>query len=163
MDILWAPWRAEYVEGSGKKKKGCVFCRILREKKDARNFIFLRSAHSFAVLNIYPFNGGHALVLPQRHAGALEDLSEAERTDLMNTLLRVKGLLQKALKPQAFNIGMNSGHVSGAGIPEHVHLHIVPRWSGDINFMPAVFGTKVIPVSLKKVYRMIKDAEQGSH
>ncbi|NTV29027.1 MAG: HIT domain-containing protein [Candidatus Omnitrophica bacterium] len=160
MDILWAPWRDAYVTQCSSKNKGCVFCQILREKKDARNFIFLRTEHTFAVLNIYPFNGGHVLVIPNRHVDELEKLSEAERMDFMNTFLRVKALVHKALKPHAFNFGMNSGHLSGAGIPEHLHLHIVPRWSGDVNFMPAIFGTKVIPVALKKVYQALKDADK---
>lgn len=161
MDHLWAPWREKYVEQCYKKRKGCVFCAILKENKDARNYIFMRSRHSFAVLNIYPFNGGHALVLPRRHVDDLSRLSEAERTDLINMLIRVKALIEKALKAQAFNIGMNTGHVSGAGIPKHMHLHIVPRWTGDVNFMPVIFGTKVIPVSLKRVYKVLKDADQG--
>jgi len=162
MDILWAPWREKYIKQcNGKKKCACVFCAILKAKNDKKVFIFLRSRHSFAVLNIYPFNGGHSLVLPIRHVGDLADLSAAEQADLMALLIRAKALITKALKPDAFNIGMNTGHVAGGGIPEHLHVHIVPRWSGDINFMPAVFGTKVIPVSLNKVYKALRDADKS--
>lgn len=156
MDIMWAPWRVEYVEKHSKiRSRGCVFCGILKARKDRKHFIFLRTPHSFAVLNIYPFNGGHALVLPQRHVDSLEKLSAGERADLMDTLIKVQGMMQKAFAPHAFNVGMNMGHLAGAGIPEHLHVHVVPRWSGDVNFMPAVFGTKIIPVSLEKTYERL--------
>lgn len=163
MDILWAPWREKYVVGCGAKmkKSGCVFCGVLKANKDAKTFIFLRTKHSFAVLNIYPFNGGHALVLPKRHVDDLAKLSGEERADLMDALLKVQALSRKAFKPQAFNIGMNVGHLAGAGIPDHLHIHVVPRWSGDVNFMPALFGTKVIPVSLKKAYKALIDANKS--
>ncbi len=163
MDILWAPWREKYIEQSGMKKEGCVFCQILRDKKDAKHFIFLRSSHAFAVLNIFPFNGGHVLVIPNRHIGDLSDLSTDERADLMELLIDVKELVAVALKPEAFNIGVNLGAAAGAGIPEHMHIHVVPRWKGDVNFMPAIFGTKVIPVSLDKVYKRLKDADKARH
>jgi len=113
------------------------------------------------VLNIYPFNGGHVLIIPNRHVADLGDLSDEERLDLLDLLIRMKARMQKAFKPQAFNVGMNLGHVAGAGIPEHLHIHVVPRWSGDVNFMPALFGTKVIPVSLNKVYGLLKNAHKS--
>jgi ATP adenylyltransferase len=162
MDILWAPWRDKYIEQcSSKKRVPCVFCSIFKQKKDKKNFIFLRTRLSFAVLNIYPFNGGHSLVLPNRHVGDFADLSAAEQADLMALMLKTKALIARALKPQAFNIGMNIGHLAGAGIPEHLHIHIVPRWSGDVNFLPAVFGTKVIPISLNKLYKSLRDADKS--
>ncbi len=162
MDILWAPWREAYVTKTLKKKsKGCVFCQILKAKKDEKTYIVERSAHAFAVLNIYPFNGGHILIIPNRHVADLTDLSDEERLDLLDLLVRMKARMQKAFKPQAFNVGMNLGHIAGAGIPEHLHIHVVPRWSGDVNFMPALFGTKVIPVSLNKVYGLLKNAHKS--
>ena len=155
---MWAPWRVKYVEHHTKKKcRGCVFCGILKAGKDKKHFIFLRTPHSFAVLNIYPFNGGHALVLPQRHVDGLEKLGRDERVDLMDAMIKVQGMMKKAFAPHAFNVGMNMGHLAGAGIPEHLHVHIVPRWSGDVNFMPAVFGTKIIPVSLDNIYERLMD------
>ncbi len=164
MDVLWAPWRKTYVEKVSKaRKKGCVFCRILKENKDRERYIFLRTEHSFGVLNIYPFNGGHALVLPQRHVDSLEKLSQDERTDLMDALIKVKAMCRKAFNPQAFNVGMNVGHLAGAGIPEHLHIHVVPRWSGDVNFLPALFGTKVIPISLEDTYERIINENKGRH
>ncbi|NLE65261.1 MAG: HIT domain-containing protein [Elusimicrobia bacterium] len=166
MDLLWAPWREQYVNESScssKRKKPCVFCSILKKKQDARHFIFFRSAHSFSVLNIYPFNGGHTLVIPQRHVADLSDLSPSERQDLMDLLLATKALLSRALKPDAFNVGANIGAMAGAGIPDHLHFHVVPRWRGDVNFMPALFGTKVMPVSLRTVYKRLMDAKKRGH
>ena len=160
MDILWAPWREKYIKLCGLKKDGCIFCQILKDNKDAKHFIFMRSAHAFAVLNIYPFNGGHALVLPQRHVGFLEKLTPEERVDLMDALIKVQDMMKKAFSPHAFNVGMNMGHLAGAGIPEHLHVHIVPRWSGDVNFMPALFGTKIIPVSLDDIYESLIAAKE---
>ena len=160
MDIMWAPWREPYMEKCNRRRsKGCVFCGILKEKKDKKRFIFLRTGHCFAVLNVYPFNGGHALVLPLRHVDGLEKLLPAERVDLMETVIKVKGMIQKAFAPQAFNVGMNLGAVAGAGIPGHLHVHVVPRWSGDVNFMPALFGTKIMPVSLEKIYQRLMAQE----
>jgi ATP adenylyltransferase len=162
MDILWAPWRHEYIVKSVPSlKKECVFCKIVKQKKDAKNFIFLRSSESFAVLNIYPFNGGHTMVIPYRHVNDLEKLTENERKDLLDLVIYVKFLMSKAFAPEAFNIGMNLGGHAGAGIPDHLHFHIVPRWKGDVNFMPALFGVKVIPVSLQKIYRMLRDAHKN--
>ena len=163
MDVLWAPWREKYIEQCGLKKSGCIFCHILKEKKDARHFIFLRSAHSFAVLNIYPFSGAHSLVIPNRHVGDLSALTGVERADIMDLLVRTKDLIDRAYQPEAFNVGMNLGSAAGAGIPEHLHIHVVPRWKGDVNFMPAIFGTKVIPVALDKVYKRLKDALKGGY
>jgi ATP adenylyltransferase len=161
MTILWAPWREKYIEQCGMKRDGCIFCHIHADRKDARHYIFLRSAHAFAVLNIYPFNGGHSLVIPARHVNDLSGLSAAERTDLMDLLIRAKEVLARALNPEGFNVGINLGSSAGAGIPAHLHIHIVPRWNGDVNFMPAIFGTKVIPVSLANVYKRLKHAIKG--
>ncbi len=163
MDILWAPWREKYIELCGLKKDGCVFCHIFKEKKDVTHFIFLRSAHAFAVLNIYPFSSGHSLVIPNRHVGDIVDLTSVERADIMDLVVDVKELISRAYQPEAFNIGMNLGRAAGAGIPDHLHIHLVPRWNGDVNFMPALFGTKVIPVSLDNVYKRLIDALKSGH
>ncbi len=163
MNVLWAPWREKYIEQCGMKKKSCIFCHILKENDDKKHYIFMRSAHSFAVLNIYPFSGGHTLVIPNRHVADLEGLAVEERADLIELVVRVKGVMAKAINPEAFNVGMNLGAAAGAGIPKHMHMHIVPRWKGDVNFMPAIFGTKVIPVSLDKVYKRLMDAHKSGH
>jgi ATP adenylyltransferase len=125
--------------------------------------IFKRGAHAFAVLNLYPYSNGHCLVVPNRHVGDISKLSQAEYAQLMELLLTTKELLQKALKPQGFNIGINLGRVSGAGIPGHVHIHIVPRWKADHNFMPVTAATKVISQSLSVTYKKIVYANKTGH
>ena len=163
MTILWAPWREKYIEQCGMKKDGCVFCHIYQEKKDIKNFVFLRSTHCFAVLNIYPFSSGHSLVIPNRHVADLSDLSSAEREDLMSLLIEAKKIMALTLKPEGVNVGMNLGRAAGGGIPDHLHVHIVPRWNSDVNFMASIFETKVMPVSLSKVYKRLKDAIKAGH
>jgi len=139
-----------------KKTKGCVFCRIFREKKDKKNFVILRSSHCFAVLNIFPYNNGHTMVVTNRHVKSLEDLKEEELLDISKTLVKVESTLKKTLSPEGFNIGMNIGKLAGAGIEKHIHIHIVPRWLGDTNFMPVIADTKTIPQSLGRLYKQIK-------
>ena len=151
-DRLWAPWRIKYLLALGKKERGCVFCKIGRQKKDRQNYIFLRSQHAFSVLNIYPYNNGHALVIPCRHAGDFSKLSMEEKMDLMILMESTKSLLDHVLKPQGYNIGLNLGRVAGAGFPGHLHIHVVPRWRGDANFMPIVANTKVMSQSLAVLY-----------
>jgi ATP adenylyltransferase len=157
MDRLWAPWRVKYINQID-KHKGCVFCRILQEDKDAKNFVFARRKHTFAVLNIYPYNNGHSLVLPLRHVDALEKLTKAERDELMDLVIEVKALTDQAIKPSGYNIGINLGRTAGAGFPGHLHVHVVPRWKGDSNFMAVTGETKVISQSLKELYKKLKDA-----
>ncbi|OGX25913.1 MAG: HIT family hydrolase [Omnitrophica WOR_2 bacterium RIFCSPHIGHO2_02_FULL_48_11] len=155
MDKLWAPWRQTYVTQLIGKTKKCVFCRIIKERKDKKNFIFMRTKYSFAVLNIYPYNNGHVLVMPFRHVDDLDKLQEKELVDLMNLMTACKKLLQKVLGPKGYNIGINLGRVAGAGFPGHVHIHIVPRWPGDVNFMPVTADIKVISQSLRTLYERL--------
>ncbi len=157
MEKLWAPWRLEYINKIG-KNKGCVFCRILKEKKDDAHFIFILKKLTFAVLNIYPYNNGHSLVLPYRHVGNLEDLTKPEREELMDLVTDVKLLSDEVLEPGGYNIGLNLGRVAGAGFPGHLHMHIVPRWRGDSNFMSSVADTRVISHSLKELHKKLKYA-----
>ena len=161
MDRLWAPWRVKYVTKIiGKSRGACIFCKMAKEKRDSQNLIFLRSELAFAVLNLYPYNNGHSLVLPFRHVDDLSKLKKTERDDLFSLLLYTKALLQKVLKPKGFNIGMNLGRAAGAGFPGHLHIHIVPRWQGDINFMPAVGNTKVVSQSLEALYDHLVAAQK---
>ncbi len=155
MDKLWAPWRVKYVTELIGKTKGCVFCRMLKESKDSVNYIFARSPLSFAVLNLYPYNNGHILILPNRHVNDISKLSKEEIADLFALLNHAKGLLDKTIKPAGYNIGMNLGRVAGAGFPGHLHIHVVPRWKGDVNFMPVLAQTKVISQSLKVLYQKL--------
>ena len=154
MDRLWAPWRIKYV--SQKKKNGCIFCKILKEKKDKKNFIVLRSKHCFAVLNTYPYNNGHVMIIPKKHVKSLESLKETELLDMARVLIKIKSSLKKILNPGGFNIGINIGNVAGAGIANHLHMHVVPRWLGDVNCMPVIANTKVISQSLKELYTKLR-------
>lgn len=160
MDKLWAPWRVKYVTKILSKSRKCVFCKMLSEKSDRKNYIFLRTKYSFAVLNIYPYNNGHILVMPYRHVNDIAKLTQNELMDLMHLVNRVKKLLDKAMKPKGYNIGINLGRAAGAGFPGHVHVHIVPRWFGDVNFMPVLADTKVISQSLRALWERLKQAQK---
>lgn len=162
MDYLWAPWRVKYISRLTKKNpaKKCVFCSILKEKKDEKNYIVKRSNHCFSVLNIYPYNNGHLMVMPYRHVGELTKLKAEEKKDLFELLEVMQVLLDKTMKPTGYNIGMNIGRVAGAGFPGHLHIHIVPRWSGDVNFMPVIANTKIISRSLNDLYEKLRHANQ---
>ena len=127
MDRIWAPWRLKYITKILKEDHTCVFCKILKQKKDTQNYIIARTKHSFSVLNIYPYNNGHLLVLPKRHVDDLSKLKKEERNDLMDLLQASQGLLKKTIKPHGFNIGLNLGRMAGAGFPGHLHIHLVPR------------------------------------
>ena len=154
MDKLWAPWRIGYIQSAGKKSRGCLFCRSLRFAK--KKLVFIRNKYSFAMLNLFPYNNGHVMVSPNRHTGDLKSLSDREMSDMFKTLRQVMALLDKILKPQGYNLGMNIGKCGGAGVPGHLHLHVVPRWEADTNFMPVISATKVVSQSLDELYRQLK-------
>ena len=122
MDKLWAPWRVKYITKIGKKARGCVFCNILKEKKDKKNFVITRTKHAYSVLNIYPYNNGHILIVPNRHVSDLSGLRKEEREDLLDLLEATKKLLDTQMKADGYNIGINLGKAAGAGFPEHVHI-----------------------------------------
>ena len=151
MDKIWAPWRSKFIKI--KKKRGCIFC--LKDKKRGDNFIIKKSKFSFALLNIYPYNNGHIMVSPCRHVKDLKGLNNKELLDMMKLVAQMQSLLEKRLKPHGFNIGINTGKVGGAGYRGHVHIHIVPRWTGDTNFMPVTGNTKVLPQSLKELHKLL--------
>ena len=164
MQQLFAPWRETYITKVIKNQhKGCTFCRLITENKDKKNFIFIRGELCFAVLNIYPYSNGHCLVLPYRHVNDIDKLTKDEIAEMMSILIETKTLLKKAVNAHGFNIGFNLGRLAGAGIPGHVHMHIVPRWRGDHNFMPITAGTKVISQSLDKIYKVLIDAYAQRH
>jgi len=148
MDRIWAPWRKEYI--TLKKSKGCIFCLAGKNKnKDSKNFVLKRTRHTFSILNKYPYNNAHVMVAPCRHVKSLELLKRRELHDLMDLVNHTKVKIDKLLKPAGFNIGLNIGKIAGAGFPGHVHIHIVPRWAGDTNFMPVIADTKVVSYSLE--------------
>lgn len=161
MDTLWAPWRMEYLMSD--KPGGCIFCDKPAAGDDERVNIVFRSEHCFAMLNTYPYNNGHLMVAPLRHVATLSLLTPEERRDLIECVARAEAVLTRALSPQGMNVGVNLGHCAGAGVPGHVHVHLVPRWEGDTNFMPVVGVTRVIPESLGETRARLAaaDAELG--
>jgi ATP adenylyltransferase len=160
MERLWAPWRMPFIKSAKKSKKQrhCVFCKAYRGPHDADNLVVTRGKKSIALMNIYPYNNGHMMIAPNRHTADLEHISGEVWQDMMALLTRCKHALDKTMKPHGFNIGINMGKSAGAGIAHHLHMHIVPRWNGDMNFMPVVASTKVIPQSLQEGYEMISRA-----
>ncbi len=155
---LWAPWRIGYIleEMPDEKKTGCLFCRLQEEKNDRENLILERTQHSYVLLNRYPYSNCHLLVLPFSHAADLDELEAESYIDLMLLLKKSIKILQKALHPAGINVGLNMGAAAGAGMADHLHFHIVPRWHGDHNFMPVIADTMVLPQHLDSSYEMLK-------
>ncbi|MBI5367697.1 MAG: HIT domain-containing protein [Planctomycetes bacterium] len=160
MRQLWAPWRIEYIREAG--EPGCVFCRLLAENRDDANLIVVRRARTFALLNRYPYNSGHLMVAPLAHKGDLAALDDAETLELMRLLAEMQALLMRVMQPQGFNLGVNLGRVAGAGVLEHIHLHLVPRWNGDTNFMPVLDDVRVIPQALSELHALLVKALRES-
>ncbi len=153
---LWAPWRTAYLRHSrGAAPKGCVFCVAKRARDDRRVQVVARGRQGFALLNRYPYNVGHLMVAPYRHVGDLVALRPDERTELFEETTRMISVLQRAVHAQGVNLGLNMGRAAGAGIPGHLHMHLVPRWVGDTNFMPVIGKTKVMSQSLDAMYDLL--------
>ena len=155
---LWAPWRNAFLTqaASSKKTTRCIFCAAKRSSADHRHYVVARGRLAFAILNLYPYNNGHVMVAPSRHIGELESLTSGEWTEMLRIAQRLMRRLRETLRPHGFNIGMNLGRVAGAGIPGHLHLHLVPRWNGDTNFMPIVGRTKVMSQALDELYHVLR-------
>ena len=156
MDHLWAPWRMAYIESSGGGDEGCIFCVKPEQDRDEENLILLRSTHCFVIMNKFPYNNGHLMIAPYQHVGDIGALDAPTLADMMATLQRCLVAENAALHPQGYNMGINQGKAAGAGIADHVHLHVVPRWNGDTNFMPVLADVKVMPDFLANTYRAIK-------
>jgi ATP adenylyltransferase len=156
MKHIWSPWRMEYIENHG-KEGGCVFCRALTMEDGAENLIVHRGSRSFVILNRYPYTSGHVMVVPMRHQPSLVDLQAAERSEMMELTSRATAVLHRLYGTEAFNVGMNIGDAAGAGIREHVHIHVVPRWVGDTNFMSTLAETRVLPESLADTWTRIHE------
>jgi ATP adenylyltransferase len=152
MKHLWAPWRMDYILGGG--KGGCFFCRSLKERKNAENLILYQGEYTFVVMNRYPYTNGHLMVVPKRHCLDLGQLDDRELRELFYSLKVSTQVLRTILHPHGFNIGMNIGKAGGAG-EDHLHIHVVPRWPGDTNFMPVIGETKIIPEYLEKTYEKL--------
>lgn len=159
MDRLWAPWRYAYV---GKKPEAaeCVFCEKLHAgfEKDFENYVLYRGDNVFALLNLYPYSNGHLMVVPKRHVGEIEELEPEEMQELFAVTQLMVKVQRSALSAGGFNVGMNLGRIAGAGIPGHLHIHLVPRWGGDTNFMPVLADVRVIPQALEDTYTILKQA-----
>lgn len=168
MDNLWSPWRAAHIDGLAKDDAEpddaqpddslTLFERLIAEDQDEKNFIVWRGDYVFVIMNLYPYNNGHLMVIPYRRVAEYDELNEVELNELsLTTQLSIRWL-RRALHPEGFNVGMNLGAAAGAGVPDHLHVHIVPRWNGDTNFMPAIGRTKVLPEDLPVTYRRLKEA-----
>ena len=157
MDRLWSPWRMEYIQAHKDVPEtgGCVFCALLEDAAPDGERVLARGELAFVTLAKYPYNPGHLLVLPIRHVGELEDVAPDENAEVAALLQRSIRALRTAAEPHAFNVGVNLGRVAGAGIPEHLHWHVVPRWGGDTNFMPVVGQTRVLPELLAETYEKL--------
>jgi len=162
LERIWAPWRAQYIldSSSSPAENPCFICRGLSERDDRGNLIVWRGEHSVVVLNRFPYNNGHLLVAPSVHLGRLDELDGRDLIEPLETVRWMVGLLDRLLRPQGYNIGLNLGKAAGAGLPGHLHWHIVPRWDGDTNFMPVLGQTKVIVESLNAFYdRMVEEVK----
>ena len=154
-DRLWAPWRMEYILDDS-RGGGCIFCDYAKEEEDRKNLILSRGEKSFVIMNRYPYANGHLMITPYAHLSDVSLLSDGEMLELSSEIKRSVGILKKAMFPDGFNIGMNVGKAAGAGIDDHLHMHIVPRWNGDTNFMPVLSDTRVMPEALDETYRKLK-------
>jgi ATP adenylyltransferase len=156
MERLWAPWRLEYIVGE--RTDGCIFCDFPRQDDDQKHKILLRGNHAFVIMNAFPYSNGHLLVAPYRHLADIADLTDEESLEVMQLAQKCCKALREVCRPDGFNVGANIGAAAGAGIADHVHVHVVPRWIGDTNFMPVFADVKVIPEALETTYRKLKEA-----
>ena len=166
MDRMWSPWRSQYLHDAEQTHRpdgeGSVFSRIAATpERDAEHLVVWRGDELFVVMNLYPYNNGHLLLVPYRPVTTYEALTVAEQTELAQLIGRAMGWLRQALAPDGFNVGLNEGAAGGAGIPDHLHLHIVPRWSGDTNFMPVTADVRVVPEALRETYRKLRAAVEA--
>jgi len=177
---LWAPWRLAYISGNQEKQEAelqrllaggdpsCFLCRATAGDEDRQRLVVQHGRSSVTVLNRYPYNNGHLLVAPARHVARLDELTPDESLELMQTVTQMIGLLERTIRAEGFNVGLNLGQIAGAGLPGHVHWHVVPRWSGDTNFMPIAAGIRVIPQSLEALWEILTNGlktpstEQGA-
>ena len=165
---IWAPWRLGYIIGDRRAPKperpvellegadpDCFLCQDAAEGDDRSRLVIQRGEHSVTVMNLYPYNNGHLLVAPKRHVARLDELGSSVQTELAAKITEMVGLLEQVISPEGFNVGLNLGHAGGAGLPSHLHWHIVPRWNGDTNFMPSVAGVRVVPQSLEALWEAL--------
>lgn len=163
MERLFSPWRSKYIQSfsqPGSTNDGCVLCRAYQDNNDDEHLIVTRGKTCFVIMNLFPYNSGHLMVVPNRHTATLVDLTEDESLEVMSLLKQMSRVLQSVSHPDGFNIGSNIGRTAGAGIDQHVHFHIIPRWNGDTNFMPILADTKLISEDMKETLGKLRLALQ---
>jgi ATP adenylyltransferase len=157
LEHIWSPWRMEYILSS-KNEASCVFCVALSETDNERNLIVFRGRGAFVILNRYPYTSGHVMIVPFDHKPSLEGVEAGTRAEMIELAVQATSVLGEIYQAQGFNLGINLGEAAGAGITEHVHMHVVPRWFGDTNFMSTLGSTRVLPETLEESYQRISDA-----
>jgi ATP adenylyltransferase len=157
MEYRFTPWRNAYIQQAG-KPRGCIFCRALKQKDSRKALIVHRGKHCFVILNAYPYNSGHVMVVPNRHLDELQKLPPATAHEMMDLSQRVERVLRRVYKARGINLGMNIGDCAGAGIIGHIHMHVLPRWTGDTNFMSTVGATRTLPETLDQTYAKLRGA-----
>jgi ATP adenylyltransferase len=155
LDRLWNPWRYQYVSKEN-KPDGCIFCALPREDRDEQNLIVYRGQSNYIILNRYPYTTGHLMVVPYHHTNSLQGIDEATAMELFSLVRTAEGKLRSIYRPNGMNLGMNLGEAAGAGIAEHIHMHVLPRWIGDSNFMTVIGETRILPEDLAETYRRLK-------
>lgn len=158
---LWTPWRIGYIKAPKASSGGCIFCTKPQESDDRANYILYRSSLAYLMMNLYPYNNGHLMAIPYRHVSGLDELTVEESTEIMALANRAIAALRRLMRPEGFNVGVNMGKIAGAGIADHVHMHIVPRWAGDTNFMPVLADVRLIPELIEQTYQGLLDSGIG--
>lgn len=153
---LWAPWRLRYVKHASPEDEGCIFCSKPHEENDAETLIVHRGEHCFVILNLFPYTNGHLMVAPFSHIGRYQEIPSSALGEMHSLAQRAMGIIEEIYSPEGFNVGINQGAAAGAGVPGHIHLHLVPRWGGDTNFMPVIGDVRVMPQSLEESYELIR-------
>ncbi|MCU0453422.1 MAG: HIT domain-containing protein [Bacteroidetes bacterium] len=161
MERLFSPWRSQYIASFKREQKHgdeCLFCAVEASRKDARNLVIHRGKTCLIMMNLYPYNSGHIMVVPYRHTAEISDLSPKENAEVMALLARMTRAMTKVMNPHGFNLGANLGRPAGAGLDQHIHFHLVPRWNGDTNFMPTLADTKLISEDIDRTYAKLRKA-----
>jgi ATP adenylyltransferase len=160
MDRLFSPWRSAYIDtfkGKAEKEEGCIFCSAIAADEDAKRLVVYRGTEAFVIMNLYPYNSGHMMVVPNRHTADFSSLTPSESAECMHLLQTAQKALRELSAPHGFNLGMNLGRAGGAGIDDHLHWHIVPRWNGDTNFMPTLADVKMVSEDMHRQYTTLRD------
>jgi len=160
MDRLWTPWRYGYIS-SAVPSKGCIFCIKAAENKDVQNYILHRGKLNFILLNLFPYTSGHLMIAPYQHVATMEETPEVTLAEMMRLTRRAEANLRAVYRPNGFNLGMNIGASAGAGVADHIHMHVVPRWTGDANFMSTIGETRVLPEELPATYEKLATLDWG--